>query len=733
MFSLGGMGSVEAGHRAAPQDVTVTYSVIDGGAERFQITPIILANIHETSITAPECVSSNPERTRNRNKRKATMKRNTSPKPRLLAAACAFAGTIVCAQAGSFSADFNDGQVPANSAVFGSAVVNGSGGYTNSGYLTLTTAAASQLGVFVLTTDLDAGTPVAGFTANFKMTAGGGTGAGDGFSFNFATDLDLTGNWGAAEEGNGTGLSIEFDTYPNGGTDTAPTIDVKVGGVEVASSPAPQLITSTGNYVDVFVQLNPDRTLTVVYDGVYAYTNLDLSAYLTPVVYPFTGAYFGFGARTGSSYANMFLDDLNIVTRTNATAFVRSFSPAGRWAQSSSAIDIIVTNCNTSLTTSTIALVLDGTRVTPTITTPSGNTLIHFAPPSALGAYTAHTVSLVFADNASPTPNTNTLWYSFSIPATSYVTLLSDGFEGYTGGGVPLDMNYASGPNASPNGGPGNPWFGPGPPNARVVVTEGGVVPHGGSQMVRGSAANDLDEDWVNLPYRFNAGNVYSGNLMMDWWFYDPLGAGGDTYADFAGIGFYNTAPTTTDYPGTGSLNSSSQIQRLVIGGSSVQTAGFYDSTKYQTRVVGAGDGYAAGWFNTAVTRSVGWHHARVIVGPTLANGVNYVEFFLDDMNSSVFQHVDRLAYGYNVIELNLNYGAIAGYFDDVSIAVGRPPNVTVTQSGNNAILSWPGLDFVLQSASSVSGPYSDVSGAVSGYSYDTTSNPAQFFRLRNM
>src|ERR1700704_1859598 len=70
----------------------------------------------------------------------------------------------------------------------------------------------------------------------------------------------------------------------------------------------------------------------------------------------------------------------------------------------------------------------------------------------------------------------------------------SDGFETYVGGGVPLDKNVA-GPNSAPNGS-GNPWFGPAPPNLRVVASgDGGVIAHSGLQMVRGSAPSDLDED----------------------------------------------------------------------------------------------------------------------------------------------------------------------------------------------------------------------------------------------
>src|SRR5438067_9637743 len=84
--------------------------------------------------------------------------------------------------------------------------------------------------------------------------------------------------------------------------------------------------------------------------------------------------------------------------------------------------------------------------------------------------------------------------------------LFSDGFETYTGGGNPLDKNTA-GPNSAPNGS-GNPWFGPVPPNLRVVAsgdtvaTGSPVAAHSGTQMTRGSAPGDFDENWVNIAYR---------------------------------------------------------------------------------------------------------------------------------------------------------------------------------------------------------------------------------------
>src|SRR5882724_9181844 len=99
-----------------------------------------------------------------------------------------------------------------------------------------------------------------------------------------------------------------------------------------------------------------------------------------------------------------------------------------------------------------------------------------------------------------------------ALPSTAPAgVIFTDGFEGYTAGANPLDKNIA-GPNSAPNGS-GNPWFGPAPPNLRVVGTEGGVNPHSGVNMTRGSAPSDLDEEWVNIAYRFNGGSPYSGGV----------------------------------------------------------------------------------------------------------------------------------------------------------------------------------------------------------------------------
>ncbi len=665
------------------------------------------------------------------------MKETAQLKSSLSTAALAFLALLACTQAGSFSTDFNSG-LPAGTAVYGNALVSTNdgtgGGFTNSGCLQLTTDTPNESGVFIITNNLDGGQPVASFTARFKAFLGGLGNGADGLSFNFASDLDLSGAWSMPEEGSGTGLTVEFDTFPNAAPDTAPSIDVKVEGAEISTNFFPGL--RPGVFVDVVIQLHPNGTLNVIYDGFYAVSNLDVSA-LGQV----SGGGFGFGARTGSGSDNHFIDDLSITTRTNAGPFVQSFAPQGRRVQTNGTIDIILTDATTHVNTNSIMLKLDDATVLPTtlMQDTNGNTSIHFAPPAGFAPNSTHTVSLAFADDATPTPQTNTWQYSFTV-APQYVVLFSESFESRKRGA--LDMNLSGGTNTAPNGGPGNPWFGPAPPNSQVVGPQAGVNPvnpHSGTNMIQGSRPNDLDENWYNLAFRLNGGNPYTGDVMLDWWFYDPLGASDASadFADFMAIGYYDSAPTNADYPGDGSLNSgASQIQRLSLGASSDQSAGF-DSTKYQARVVGADDGYDNGWFNTPTTRSVGWHHGRIIVGPALTNSANNADFYIDDMTNPTFTHNAILDYGYNVIEININYGATSGYYDDISFAVAATPNLTVptlTASlvGADLVLTWPGLGFTLQSSTNLVGSnFFDIAGAKSPYTNRVELNPMRFFRLR--
>ena len=135
--------------------------------------------------------------------------------------------------AATFTADFNTGTVPAGTSIGGSAAVTATGGVTNSGVLRLTENTGGQLGSWTIN-DFSAGAAINGFSSTFKVEFGP-VGGADGFSFNWGTNVTLAGFF---EEGYGTGLTVEFDTFDNGGGE-APAIDIKWKGTEIAKSPVP--------------------------------------------------------------------------------------------------------------------------------------------------------------------------------------------------------------------------------------------------------------------------------------------------------------------------------------------------------------------------------------------------------------------------------------------------------------------------------------------------------------
>lgn len=207
--------------------------------------------------------------------------------------------TVQSGSASAFSSDFNSG-LPPGTSVFGSAFVDSTGGVNGSGVLKLTSAMNAQQGSFIINS-LDASAPINGFTATFKMLIGGGNGA-DGLSFNFAPDLP---NEIFGEEGAGTGLTVSFDSFDNGGGE-APAIDAKVGGAVVASVPGSGVF-RTGDFVDVRIHRDSDGTLDVSVNGTAIFNNLATGSSAT-------SGRFGFGARTGGFNDNHFIDDLTITT-----------------------------------------------------------------------------------------------------------------------------------------------------------------------------------------------------------------------------------------------------------------------------------------------------------------------------------------------------------------------------------------------------------------------------------
>src|SRR6266550_1008197 len=147
------------------------------------------------------------------------------------------AAAALSARAGTFFNDFNSGDLPpgthTNSNILspggsGGAYLELSGGIGDSGCLKLTKNINSQNGSFILD-DLDAGAPIYGFDATFKVRIGGGGGTpADGMSFCVADNLSDTSIWG--EVGAGNGIRFNWATYPfSGQTPPDPAIRVRVG------------------------------------------------------------------------------------------------------------------------------------------------------------------------------------------------------------------------------------------------------------------------------------------------------------------------------------------------------------------------------------------------------------------------------------------------------------------------------------------------------------------------
>lgn len=182
--------------------------------------------------------------------------------------------------------------------------------------LMLTTNAGSLGGNLILD-DLDSGKNIQSFTATFGLKLGPGSSPpADGMAFAFGPDVTASSNFGEEGPGGPGDLVVEFDTYFNA-NQTPPDnigVDVKVGGVEVATTTmiASDMVDSQMH--DVSIQLNRNGTLNMVWNNRVVYTNLYLWGWA-----PVNGE-FGFGARTGGSTEECDLSNLKITTTVAGAA-----------------------------------------------------------------------------------------------------------------------------------------------------------------------------------------------------------------------------------------------------------------------------------------------------------------------------------------------------------------------------------------------------------------------------
>ena len=317
--------------------------------------------------------------------------------------------------AGSFNADFNDNQVPAGSALYGD-TGTGEAGVVEDGVVKLTKAVGSMQGGLVID-DLDGGATVSAFTAAFKLLVGGGSGA-DGFSFNFAADVP-DGAFG--EEGAGTGLTICFDVYNNGAGE-APAIDLKNAGTIVASAKGASTLAlfRQNKLVDVNVKVNTDSTLSLAVDNTVVFTNFYGAFTATP-------GRFGFGARTGGSADNHWVDDIHIVTSTAppvqpAHPLVVTNSPTGGDVTPEPVIHLEIKDFSTQANKDTVRLLLNNVEVTPTVAKTDDLTTVDFDPTGLLAPSSVNTYTVIYTDNSTPA-FTSTNVYSFTVVSYNNVVL----------------------------------------------------------------------------------------------------------------------------------------------------------------------------------------------------------------------------------------------------------------------------------------------------------------------
>ncbi len=334
--------------------------------------------------------------------------------------------------------------------------------------------------------------------------------------------------------------------------------------------------------------------------------------------------------------------------------------------------------------------------------------------------------------------------YTFTMPdsdlalTANYVkAVFYDGFEGMeTATSRPcsptvgiVDMNWATG-NAAANGDltSGNPWWGDDYPTMNVGHLSG-IDAYAGSNALwdgqgTASGCQRLQEmTYLNLAYRFNGGSAFTGNLYLDWRFYDPRGtvhtaSGGAFCDDPASLCYtsntdymptdadYNPATTGTDYIS----DDVNYAQKLSLGctDASAGSAAYYQARiKAGSKISGAATAYApaavnkwsgaAGWYNlTNTARTVGWHHCRIVVGPADGDS-NTVAFYIDDMDTA---QLVGTATGtlYSAMQLKARgeystggwWGAIGPMYDEVSFGVlPAPPEAAAATDITDSSITW--------------------------------------------
>jgi hypothetical protein len=177
--------------------------------------------------------------------------------------------------------------------------VSGSASVTG-GILQLTPNAGSQLGGAIFTNST--ATNASSFRAEFDFRVFDGSEA-DGFSFNYGNMAGPPAN--AGEGGWGTGLCVNFVTYPGAG---GPFVRVLYGGANISGNIGVAIRNAAYRKCVIFV--NASNQLSVSINGVAVITNLGLPAGFAST--DKTAWQFSMSGRTGGATDNHWIDNLVI-------------------------------------------------------------------------------------------------------------------------------------------------------------------------------------------------------------------------------------------------------------------------------------------------------------------------------------------------------------------------------------------------------------------------------------
>lgn len=376
------------------------------------------------------------------------MKPTKQPNHRLLARACsAFCIIVVsaCGQAGTFSTDFSGGALGVNLLGVAKVEPDATGGTNTTDVLKLTEANVPSVSGGAVLDDFDSGATINGFEVNFSLHIGRGNGA-DGMCFYFGDFNDAA----ESEEGPGTinGLTVNFDVFNNGGTPAeAPAIDVKwnnsilvhrlIGADSATTGAAPigtlnTIRTQTGAngisvYVPVKIRVETDGRFSLAFNNTVVYTNLPIFRPVTNVTINSSGLppRFGFGARTGGSHDDHWVDNLRITTDTTPAIgqpYARSIqqvtlasATAGGFASAvAGAVVEFQEQTFTVNTNAAVTMLYNAAAVTPTISQNAGVTRIAYLGPGGLLPVNRGTVVVTYSTTSTP-PLTNSFTYSFVV------------------------------------------------------------------------------------------------------------------------------------------------------------------------------------------------------------------------------------------------------------------------------------------------------------------------------